>query len=116
MSKKDLVHAIEVGSINTATFDAEYLPFFTNGLPEACFMLRFTNASSKIVYLKYEIPGDGVINTCHDVIINGQTITLDFQTNNQGSNHVALMAKGVKILAHGDAGVGFVYCAGYYQK
>jgi len=79
------------------------------GLDGACFMIRITNASSQSIVISY----DGVYD--HDVLLDGDILQIDFQTNNRPGNKVALLAKDTVIWIKGTAGAGFIYLSGFYQ-
>jgi hypothetical protein len=53
----------------------------------------------------------------NDVVRASSDFTLNFQTNSQPSNFVALMKKGTVIYVKGAAaGVGLIYMTAYYQQ
>lgn len=109
MSCKNSVAAITLESLDTSTLSGAYKPISAAGLPQACFLLRITNAATKALTISF----DGV--TDHEYIPSGTSITLEVQTNNQPNNRVALWAKNQVIYVNGTASTGNVYVSGYYQ-
>jgi hypothetical protein len=112
MSVKNIVLAIPLTSIDSATFTGVYQPINPNGLDRPCFLIRITNDSNVDV----TISGNGT--TDNDFIRAGETLQLNFQTNSQPGNYVANLAKGTIIYVKGSAGVGnsgSIYLAGYFQ-
>lgn len=109
MSVKNIVKAIPLTSINSTTFFGAYLPINPTGLPQACFLIRIYNNSGVDVTISY----DG--STDNDIIPHGTSEQLNFQTNSQPNNQVALLAKGTIVYVRGTVSTGLVYLAGYYQ-
>jgi hypothetical protein len=109
MSVKNIVKAMPLSSVNTATISAiTFTPIGT--LPHAAFLVRFFNPSNTNVFISY----DGV--TQSDFVPSGGGILeLNFQTNAQPNNFLANLAKGTTVYAVGTAGIGLVYMSAYYQ-
>ena len=104
MKEKNAVLPIEMTSYNVAGFDGSFKVINTDGLPEACDILRITNDSSVDVTISYDGTND------HDFCILGQVLQLEAPIGRSG------WAKGTKIYVDGDAqGSGSIYLAGYYR-
>jgi hypothetical protein len=107
---KNIVKAIPLSSIDSATFTGSYqLLSATAGIPNACFMLRVVNNCNKDITISY----DGTNN--HDFIPTMTSENLGVQQNSQPNNFIANFSQGQKVWIKGDAGTGLVYLAGYYQ-
>ena len=100
------VQAIPLISFASSSLTSSYQAIGT--LSAACFLIRINNATSTAVTLSL----DGVND--HEVIGNGTTETLNFQTNAQPQNQAALLPKGQIIYAKATAGTGTLYISGYY--
>lgn len=108
MALKNVIRAVPLSVIDTASFGAGYIAF--DALPAACTLIRIINDSDVGVTISY----DGG-TTEHDYVIAGKTAELDFQANNGPGNYPAGFPQGLIISANGDAGTGDVYLAAYYQ-
>ena len=107
---QNYLQAIEGETFNAATLTGTPQPINPNGLPEACNILRITNASTVAVAISY----DGV--TDNDAVLSNQVLTLNAQTNALPNGNVALFRKGTIVYVYGTAaGVGEIILAGYYQ-
>lgn len=106
---KNIVQAVGLTVIDSATFTGAYQAINPNGLEEACFFLRIINDSTVDVTVSY----DGVID--HDYVQTTEIFELPAQTNSQPNNFVANFKKGQVVYVKAAAGVGFVMLAGYYQ-
>lgn len=110
MAVRNSVSAITLTSIDSATFTGAYQLINTNGLAQACFLLRLVNNSDRIVTISYNGTTD------NDIIPIGAHFELNPQSNAQPNNFTCLFAKGQKVYAKGAAGgTGLIYLAGYYQ-
>ncbi len=108
---KSFVNAIPFDSVNTNTFGAGFVPVNINGLDQACFLIRIVNASNVIVTISY----DGVV--AHDVVLPNETIQLNLQANSSPNGFIAYLRKGTIVYVDAvNAGVGFIFLAGYYQE
>ena len=108
---KDSIKPLLIASINSTTLlIGTYAVVNTDGLDGPCFMIRMTNAASGTVFISY----DGVND--HDILLAGEVLQLDFQTNSRPGNKVAQLAKGTKVYLRGTAGTGFIYLSGWYQE
>lgn len=103
------VKAIPLESINSATLLATYQPINSDGLPEACFVLRIINGGTTAVTVSY----DGVND--HDVIFTNSIFQLPTPINTRLTSQGALFSKGTVVYVKGTPGVGSVALAGYYQ-
>jgi len=106
---KNFVQAIDLVSIDAATFTGNLQIFNTNGLDEACTIIRIINDCDEDVTISY----DGT--TEHDYVRSGDTLQLDFQQNSLPGGRVSMMKQGTVLWISGAAGTGFVYLAGYYN-
>jgi len=75
MATNSSVKAIEMTSFNTTGLTTSYKVINANGLDEACFLLRITNASDVPVLISY----DG--STDNDYLKNGEALQIPFQSN-----------------------------------
>ena len=81
----------------------------TNGLPEACSIIRLVNTSQSDLLISF----DGI--DAHDYSDPELIpIVLLLQMNKQHHSKVCRMAKGTKIYAFGAVSPGFLYVVGYY--
>lgn len=108
MALKNVIKAAPLSVIDTSTFGAGYVDF--DALPAACVLVRIINESNVGVTISY----DGG-TTDHDYVIAGTTAQLDFQSNSSPGNYPAGLTQGLVISATGEAGMGDVYLAAYYQ-
>ena len=109
MAKNSML-AIEMESIDSATFTGNYQAINVDGLTEPCSIIRIVNDSDRDITVSY----DGILD--NDYIRTGSNLDLNFQTNAQPNNKVAKMAQGTVIYVAGLAGgTGLIYLAGYYQ-
>lgn len=109
MAKNSML-AIEMESIDSATFTGNYQAINVGGLTEPCSIIRIINDSDRDIVVSY----DGVLD--NDFVGNGDHMDLNFQTNSQPNNKVAKMAQGTVVYVAGLAGgTGLIYLAGYYQ-
>lgn len=109
MSVKNSVFAIPLEIFDTGVLAGTYEPINANGIPNACFLLRITNAATAGLTISF----DGVHD--HEYIAMGATIDLPVQTNSQPNNKVALWSKGQVIYVNGEDSTGNIYVSGYYQ-
>lgn len=107
---RNFVQAIEMTSIDSATFTGNLQAINADGLDEACSIIRIVNDSNRDITISY----DGA--TEHDYLIIGDSLTLSFQTNTIPNGNIAMMRQGTVIYVAGLAGgVGLIYLTGYYQ-
>jgi len=105
---KNSVHAIEMVSINVADFTGwdDYIEL-SDGLPQACFILRLINDSDTDAIASY----DGV--NAHDYSMAGEDIQITVP-NSQVDR--ANFQKGAPVYLAGLAqGTGRIYLVGYYR-
>ena len=102
-----------VAAIERYLFDAADLTGgfdqFIESLDEACSIIRVVNTSNSDISISY----DGT--HYNDYVPAGETLQLEFQTNNRPQSHIALMAKGQRVYLVGGAGQGYIYFIGYYS-
>lgn len=111
MAVKNVVKSIALTSIDSATFTGSYQVINTNGLDQACFLLRIINNSNRDITVSY----DGT--TDNDFVPDASVLEIASQGNSQPNNFIALFSKGLKVYVKGTAGgTGLVYLVGYYQK
>jgi|SRR5580700_886513 hypothetical protein len=112
MSVKNIVSAIPISTIDSATLDGSFVSF--TPLPHACFLIRITNGSTSPLTISF----DGG-ETEHDFlppITDGYSVLeIQAQTNSQPNNLIANFPMGMVIAVLGEAGTGDVTLAGYYQ-
>ena len=106
---KDFIEAIELKSVDTSTISAIMWVGFDE-LEEACSMIRITNNSDTDVIVSF----NGIDE--NEIVMNGTTVKLDFQTNSAPNNKVSKLKKGTVAYLNGTAGTGLVYLSGYYNK
>ena len=106
---ENYVKAITMTSIAATTFDGTYKVINSEGLPNACSLIRITNASNKAILISY----DGT--TDHDYLAISGVLQLPFQSNSSPSGKIAQLAKGTKIYVSAAVGTGTVYLSGYYS-
>lgn len=104
------VNAIPLTSIASSTVGSTYAAINATGLPDACFMIRINNDSTKDVTVSYDGTND------HEFIIAGDFLQVDAQNNARPNNFTALFPKGMVVYVKGTAGTGNVYLSGYYQN
>ena len=108
---KDYIVPIEMQSLNANTLGiASYEPFNAAGVEGSLSFIRVTNDSNTDVYLSY----DGIHD--HEFIPAGKTIQVYFQANSILASNVSLLRKYTVLSLRGNAGVGFIYLAGYYNE
>ncbi len=112
MALKNAIKAGELTSRDSATFNNTLQILSADaGIPGPCILLRIVNASNTVIGVSY----DGV--TINDSVLPSSTMELNFQSNAQPGNMVAVMPKGTRVyVIGGAAGVGFVFLATYYQS
>lgn len=104
------IRAIPLTNFNVAGITPAYQAINPLGTPEPCSIIRIINASNIAVFISYDGIGD------HDILLAGQTLQLDFQTNAQPPDYLALLRDGAIVYVAAPApGVGFVFLAGYFQ-
>ena len=106
---KNIVQAIPLTSIASASVASSYAAINSSGLPNNCSIIRIINNSSTDVTVSY----DGV--TDHDYVRTNTTVTLEFQSNAMPNSYVSNLAIGTKVYVKGTAGTGNVYLAGYFN-
>jgi hypothetical protein len=106
---KDSIKAIPMVALDTATLAGAYKAINTDGLPNACGLIRIINDSNTPLTVSY----DGV--TAHDYVGDGEYIYIVSQLLAQPNNYRALFSKGTKVYVKSGAGVGYVMLVGYYQ-
>jgi len=109
MSVKNSVYAIPLEVFDTAVLDGTYEPINVNGIPNACFLIRITNATDVGLTLSL----DGVHD--HEYIAAAAVIDLPVQTNSQPNNKTALWQKGQIFYVNGTGATGNIYVSGYFQ-
>ena len=114
MSLQNRVKFIPLTSFNGASLTANYQAINSNGLSEACFLIRIVNDCTTDITISY----DGI--TDHDHLagtaasIPRETLQIPFPQNSASSGLV-LIPKGTVVYVKGTAGIGVIYLAGYYQ-
>ena len=106
---ENFVKAIAMTTINATSFDGSYKVINATGLPNACSLIRITNASNRALLISY----DG--STDHDYLADSGVLQLPFQSNSSPKGKVAQLAKGTKIYVKAASGTGLVYLSGYYS-
>lgn len=112
MALKNSIKAAPLSSLNSAGFD-NTLQIISpdSGIPGATSLLRIINGSNTNIGVSY----DGIV--VHDTVLAATTLELNFQSNAQPSNFVAVMPRGTRVYIVAAApGVGFVFLATYYQQ
>jgi hypothetical protein len=109
MAVKNSVQAITLQSFDVSGLVAGFQTIDATGLPEPCLMIRFINDSDTEVIVSYNGTDD------QEYVLSNDDVTLNFQTNSQPSNNMALLAKGTQIYVRGVAGTGDFILVGYYQ-
>lgn len=111
MAVKNFVQAIPTTFFDAVNLNAQLQAINTNGLDEACCIVRIINSSDTDVEISY----DGV--NLHDYVRSDSDLQLPFQSNSQPKNDICLLRKGTIIYVRGTAGAGtgFITVAGYYQ-
>lgn len=110
MAFKNQINALTLSLFDTTTIDGTF-QVLSGGITEACYMLRFINASDKDVAISF----DGVNE--HDYVRAGETIQIPSPAQSIGLSGPALFGKGTKVWVQGSiAGTGLVYLGGYYQN
>jgi hypothetical protein len=108
---RNFIQAIELTSIDSATFTGNLQVLNPNGLDEACSIIRIINNSDRAITVSY----DGV--TEHDFVRAGSSLDLNLQTNSVPSGYISRMRQGTVISVAGLAGgTGLIYLAGYYNS
>ncbi|HVW99252.1 MAG TPA: hypothetical protein VHA52_02260 [Candidatus Babeliaceae bacterium] len=108
MGVRNSVQVIPLTSIASSALTADYQSINTEGLANACSIIRITSTSSTDVTISYNGSTD------HEYLPAGGTITLPFQANAQPQSYVANMAAGTIVYVKGAAGTGNIYLSGYY--
>ena len=104
MEAKNAVLPIPMTSFNTTGLTTSFKVINTNGLDEACDILRITNDSNRDITISY----DGTNN--HDFLILGQVLQLPTPVGRSN------FAKETKLYVKGSgAGTGSIYLSGYYR-
>lgn len=101
---KAIARTVIAGSALTTSYQA----INSSGLPQACFRITLFNTTNGVIDVSY----DG--STDNDIIPASGSLTIEAQTNNQPSAHVALFAKGQVVYVKGSSGSGSVYLIGYF--
>lgn len=107
---QNTVKALELFSIASSILGVNYQAINENGAEGACFLLRITNNSTKDVTISY----NGLVD--NEIVLAGQVLNLNVQTNSQPNNKTCLFPKGQIVYAKGTAGTGTIYLTGYYQS
>ena len=109
MAVKNIIKAIPLTSINSATFTGAYQAINPLGLPNACTFIKIVNNSTVDVTVSYDGTND------HDFIQTNSAVQFPFQANAQPSNWAAILAQGTIIYVKGAAGANSVYLVGYFN-
>ena len=110
MAVKNVVQAIPLTSFDTASLTTSFQVLNSTGLAFPCFLIRLVNNSDKDITISY----NGV--DAMEFVPKTSSLQLDFQTNSQPNNKVAIFPKGQKIYVKGaSAGTGLIYLSGYFQ-
>lgn len=110
MAVKNSIQAIELTSIDSATFTGAYQAINASGLDNSCFMIRIINNSNRDITISYDGTND------HDFVQDTLSLQVNFQTNAQPNTNIANIRKGTIVYVKGTAGgTGLVYLAAYYQ-
>lgn len=109
MGVKNIVQAIPLTNIASASLTANYKPINAGGLTASCFLIRFNSTSTTDVTISY----DGVND--HEFLLHGNYFNIFAQTNSQPNNYVAQFPKGMVVYVKGVAGDGNIYLSGYMQ-
>lgn len=111
MALNNSAHPIPLSSIDSATLIANYqLISAAAGIPNPVFFLKIVNNSNVPVTVSY----DGVND--HDVVRANTDAPINYQSNNQPQNHVALLPQFTKVYVKGNAGIGLVYLSGWSNQ
>lgn len=104
------VKAIPLTSVDSATgISGTYAAINTNGLPNACVMIRIINNSTKDVTVSFDGTND------HEYVPTMTNVLFQFQTNSLPNALAAVLPVGTKVYVKGTAGTGSIYLAGWYQ-
>jgi len=107
---KDFIVPIDLQYVNTAGIGlGGYIPV-GDPIEGSLAFIRITNDSNTDVYISYDGQDD------HEYVPAGDKIEEYFQINSTPNNQVAKLKKGTVISIRGNAGVGYVYIAGYYNE
>lgn len=106
---KNFVQSIGSIPFDTATLNLNFQAINPGGLEESCFLLRVINDSNVPVLISY----DGI--NAGDYVRAGETLQINAQTNSVNVNSVLHFRKGTTVFVAGNAGMGDVVLAGYYQ-
>lgn len=109
MSVKNIVKAIPLTSVDSATFTGSYVPLNAAGFPAACYILRVSNHSNVPITISY----DGT--TDNEYLLASTDMQLTFQGNLRPNAYGAVMPAGTVVYIKGAQGVGLIYLSGYYQ-
>ncbi len=108
---QSFISAIQLTEVNANTLGLGFVPINDDGLDQACFLIRIVNASNVTVTISY----DGV--TGGDILLPDETLQLDLQANSSPNGFIAYLRKGTIVYVDAvNAGVGFIFLAGYYQE
>jgi hypothetical protein len=102
------VKAVTRGSLAGSSLTSSYQAINSTPFGGACFRIAISNSTTAAVDISY----DG--STDHDVVLTGQTIVIDAQTNAQPTADTALFMKGLTVYVKGASSAGSVYVSGYY--
>lgn len=110
MAVKNSVYAIELTSIDSATFTGSYQAINSGGLTSPCFILRIVNNSTEDVTVSYNGTTD------NEFVPKATQLNLTLQTSTQQNGLIANMSRGIIVHVKGATGTGLVYLSGYYQS
>lgn len=110
MSSQTKIKAISLTTFNSASLTTSYQAINSNGLNEACSILRIYNDASTAITISY----DGV--TDHEYLGDNDSIQIDAQTNSEPASYLCNFPKGLIVYVKGTAGTGTIALSGYYQS
>lgn len=108
MGVRNAVTPIPMTNIESTNVSSTYAVINTNGLPNACLIIKIVNNSNKDVTVSFDGTND------HDYIPTMTAITYNYQTASQPNNYVCLLPIGTKIWVKGTTGTGYIYLVGFY--
>ena len=111
MALNNSVRPIPLSSIDSASISGTYqLLSAAAGIPSPLLNLKIVNNSSVPVTVSY----DGVND--HDFIRADTDYQVNFQSNNQPQNNVAILSQFTKVYVKGTAGTGLIYLSGWSNQ
>lgn len=115
MAHKNRILAIPLTSFAAASLTASYQAINSNGLDEACFLLRIINENSTGITISYDGINDHDFLAGTAAAIPREILELDFSAGSHSGSPLKF-AKGMKVYVKGSAGVGTIYLSGYYHS